>query len=122
MPYLNFEWSSERKKISKVLKEMSPRLKKRKKFDIILAKITILKDWPSLSDSDDDSEDGTKSESTDSETSSDTESISTRTSSDTESDRGSKTRKRKSKHRAQLDHEIDLISSYLDHKHPLHVS
>src|ERR1700733_12396631 len=122
MPYLNFEWSSERKKISKVLKDISPRIKTRKQFDIILAELTVFNDRPNLSNSDDDSDDGTKSESTDSETSSDTESTSTGTSSDTESDRESKTRKRKSKHRAQLDHEIDLISSYLDHKHPLHVS
>lgn len=122
MPYLNFEWSSERKEISKVLKEISPGINGRKQLDIILAELTAFNDWPSSSDSDSDSDGGTKSESTDSGASSDTKSMSTRTSSDAESDRESKTRKQKSRHRALLAHDIDLISSYLDHKHPLHVS
>src|ERR1700735_2316495 len=117
MPYLNFEWSSERREISKVLKKISSRIKTRKKLDTILAELTVFNDCPSLCDSDGDGDgdgnDSTKSESSDSETSSDTECMPTETSSGIESDREPKTRKRKSKHRAQLDHDRSLILSYL---------
>jgi hypothetical protein len=122
MPYLNFEWSSERREISKVLKKISSRIKTRKELDTILTELTVFNDCPSLCDSDGDVDDGTKSESSDSETSSDTECMPMGTSSGIESDREPKTRKRKSKHRAQLDHDRSLILSYLDHKYPLHVS
>ena len=83
----------------------------------MLAELTVLNDRSSSSDSD-----GTTSESTESETFSDTKPMSTGTLSDAESDRESKTRKQKSRHQALLAHDRNLISSYLGHKHPLHVS
>jgi hypothetical protein len=122
MPYLNFERSGERKEVSKLLKKMSPRINEQKEIDTMPAELTVFSDWPSSRDSNNDSDDGTKSESTESETSSDTESMSTETSSDAESDHESETRKQRSRHLESLAHDLDLISGYLGHKHPLHVS
>jgi hypothetical protein len=122
MPYLNFERSSKRKEVSKLLNDISPGINNQKKFDNILAELTVLNDRSSSSDPGDDSDDGTKFESTEPETFSDTKPTSTGTLSNAKSDRESKTRQQKNRYQALLAHDRDLISSYLGHKHPLHVS
>jgi hypothetical protein len=122
MPYLNFERSSKRKEVSELLEEISPEINKQKEFDNILAGLTVLNDRSGSSDPDDDSYDGTKSESAKPETFSDTKPTSAGTLPGATSDHESKTRKQKSRYQALLAHDRDLISSYLGHKHPLHVS
>jgi hypothetical protein len=168
MPYLNCEWSRERRAISEELKKVNEEMKKRKQEEEALLdyfkmlrhttwatqseadSTEIASSHPAENDDDEKNETGDhaqprKGEETkvrtrpvppqhsDSDTGSESASAASETSSDSEGPDETKTPpesnrrmdrpgRPEAKLRRRLTDDINLISSYLDHKFPLHVS